>query len=130
MRLLEGSKSLSKSLICSLVSGVCQEQVSDSTKWQIGRSGTENNGQGDHQGKALVKGCHERTRARRCVSSQEKVHTNKNLARAMAKSRAGHRQLRQMCQSGQERIQEFYRGLQHQRPREMSGIEVQRFQNT
>src|SRR5882672_4021876 len=80
------------------------------------------------QGKALVKGCHERTRAQGRVSSQEKVHTNRNLARATAKSRAGHRQSKQMCQSGQERIQEFI-GLQRWRLQEMSGIEVQRFQH-
>src|SRR5882672_11992132 len=54
--------------------GACQEQVSDSTKWQIGHSQTENDGPRDHQGKALIKGCRERTRARGCVPSQEKVH--------------------------------------------------------
>src|SRR5882672_10578742 len=70
----------------------CQERVSDSTKEQRGRGRTRNNRQGDRQCKSLIKGCRERTRARRRVSSQEKVHTNKNLARAMAKSRAGCRQ--------------------------------------
>src|SRR5882672_10944631 len=71
----------------------CQERVSNSTKEQRGRVRTRNNRQGDHQCKALVKGCRERTRARIHVSSQEKVHTNRNLARVTAKSRAGHRQL-------------------------------------
>src|SRR5882672_5663245 len=91
--------------------------VSDSTKWQIGHSQTENDGPRDHQGKALIKGCHERTRARGCVPSQEKVYTNKNLTRVTVKSRAGCRQSRQTCRSGQERIQGFYRGLQCWRPR-------------
>src|SRR5882672_4851202 len=70
----------------------CQERISDSTKEQRGRGQTRNNGQGDHQSKALVKGCHERTRAWGHVSSQEKNHTNRDLARATAKSRAGRRQ--------------------------------------
>src|SRR5882672_8369318 len=90
--------------------GACQERVSDSTKWQIGRSQTENNGPRDCQGKALIKGCHEITRARGHVPSQEKVHTDRNLARATAKSKAGHRQSKQTCQLGQERIQEFIEG--------------------
>src|SRR5882672_2952812 len=64
----------------------CQERASDSTKEQRGRSRTRNNGQGDRQCKALVKGCRERTRARGCVSSQEKGHTSRDSARATAKS--------------------------------------------
>src|SRR5882672_4099970 len=80
----------------------CQERVSDSTKEQGGRSRTRNNGQVVRKCRALVKGCRERTRARECVSSQEKVHTNKNLARATAKSRAGRRQSWRL---GQMRIQ-------------------------
>src|SRR5882672_2125231 len=63
----------------------CQERISDSTKEQRGRCRTRNNGRGDHQCKALVKCCRERTRARGSVSSQEKGHTNRNLARATAK---------------------------------------------
>src|SRR5882672_8098649 len=70
----------------------CQERISDSTKEQRGQGQTRNNGQGDHQSKALVKGCRERTRAWGRVSSQEKDHTNRDLARATAKSRAGRRQ--------------------------------------
>ena len=41
------------------------------------------------------------------VSSQEKMHTNRNLARVMAKSRARCRQLKWTCWLGQERIQGF-----------------------
>ena len=41
--------------------------------------------------KLLSRGCHERTKAQRRVPSLEKVNTDKNLARVMAKSRAGHR---------------------------------------
>src|SRR5882672_12505309 len=87
----------------------CQERVSDSTKEQKGRGRTRNNGQVVRKCKALVKGCRERTRARGCVSSQEKVHTNKNLARATAKPRAGRRQSWQTCRSGQKRIQRLSR---------------------
>src|SRR5882672_8993218 len=87
----------------------CQERVSDSTKEQRGRGRTRNNGQVVRKCRALVKGCRERTRARGCVSSQEKVHTNKNLARATAKPRAGRRQSWQTCRSGQKRIQRLSR---------------------
>jgi len=77
----------------------------DSKKSQ---SRIENNRQGDHQSKALIKGCHKRTKAWGHVPSQEKVHTGRNLARAMAKSRARHRQSWQMCQMGREKVQGFY----------------------
>ena len=52
----------------------------------------------------------ERTKAQGHVPSQEKVNMDRNLARATAKSRAGHRQSWQMCRSGQESIQEFIEG--------------------
>src|SRR5882672_5514087 len=74
-------------------SGVnCQVWVSNSTKWQKGRSRMKNDIQGEHQSKALIKGCCERTKAQGCVSSQGKVNTDGNLARATAKSRARCRQ--------------------------------------
>jgi len=46
----------------------------------------------DRQGKALRVGCHERKKAWTSVSSREKKDTNRNLARATTKSKAGHKQ--------------------------------------
>jgi len=62
-----------------------------------------------------------------CVFTREDQQ-NKNIARVMAKSRSGCRQSWQMCRSV-KRESRVYRGLQHQRPQGMSGMEVQRFQH-
>jgi len=78
MSLVEGSESLSKSLMCSLVSGVedarCQERVSDSTKEQKGRGRTRNNGQVVRKCKALVKAVVKEQGLGMCVFTREGTH--------------------------------------------------------
>jgi len=51
------------------------------------------------QEKALREGCHEREQAQTGVSPTEKTNTKRDLARAMTKSRARHKQSLMECQS-------------------------------